>query len=378
MNMFYLLCKRLGVAGICCCFTFSAFAQLNNTLLCDRISMEVSDTSNFGIALQANPYMRNTEYFSRIELGRTLFGYQLQPSIYLQPHAHIRLQAGSYLRKDYGSNTTFSRVLPTFTVKIQSGHHAFLFGTLEGALAHGLIEPLWDINSNIERRIENGFQYRLVSPKTFADVWINWERFIERGSPYKEQFTTGFHFAPQLISKKKTTLTIPLQFTAFHRGGQIDTDTGKVIMYFNGAAGLVLKTTLSSPVFKSWTASAYSVFNRENTQSGYFAFRNGIGTYANLALQTRWMDFMLSYWNGNNYIAPRGTAIYQSVSADQAGYTEAGRQLLFFRLLYEKELYAHLNIVIRYEPFIDLGNKQFDYAFSVYLLYRENFSLGNF
>lgn len=378
MNMFLPLCKRIGAAGIGWCFTFTAVAQLNNTLLSDKVSMEVNDTSNFGIALQANPYMRNTEYFNRIELGRTLFGYQLQPSLYLQPHAHIRLQAGTYIRKDYGSNTTFSRVLPTFTVKLQSGHHAFLFGTLEGALAHGLIEPLWDINSNIERRMENGFQYRMESPKTFADVWINWERFIERGSPYKEQFTTGFHFAPQLVGNKKTTLTIPLQFTAFHRGGQIDTDSGNVIMYFNGAAGLVVKSSWTSPVFKSLTASAYGVFNRENTQSGYFQYRNGRGLYANVALQTRWMDFMLSYWNGNNFIAPRGTAIYQSVSADQAGYTEAWRQLLFFRILYEKQLYSHLNIVIRYEPFMDLGNKQLDYAFSVYLLYRENFSFGNF
>lgn len=378
MTAFSLPCKQFGITVLLLGFAVTGFAQLNNTLLYDRINMEVKDTSHFGITLQANPYMRNTEYFNRIELGRTLFGYQLLPSLFLQPHPNIRIQAGSYIRKDYGSTTAFSRLLPTFTVKLKSGSHALLFGTLEGALAHRLIEPLWDINSHIERRIENGFQYRFDNSKTFSDIWINWERFIERGSPYKEQFTAGIHYTKLLLRKGKSGLSLPLQITAFHRGGQIDTDTGKLVMFFNGSAGMLYQRKIGSPVFTSWSASAFTVFSRENSNSGYYLFRNGSGTYLNLDVQTRWIGCMLSYWNGYRYIAPRGTSIYQSISVDRAGYNEPNRQLLFLRLMYEKEMYRHLNMVIRFEPFYDLNNSSLDYAFSLYLIFRQDFSLGNF
>jgi hypothetical protein len=320
--------------------------------------------------------MRNTEYFNDIELGRTLFGYQFNPSVYIQPNANVKLQAGIFLRSDFGGDPVYTQILPTFSLKLQKNKTSFLFGTLEGALAHRMIEPLFDINSAIERRIENGFQIRHVSDETFFDLWINWEKFIERGSPYKEQFTAGMNFTPTLVNNNNGfTVSVPIQFMAFHRGGQITTDTSNMLMVFNGTVGLVAKQELQNSFVNLLEGSIYSVGFQENTNSGYLPYRNGLGTYANAFINTKWLGLMLSYWDAKDFIAPRGTTIYQSVSIDKAGFYQENRQLLFLRFLYQKEVYKDLFLVARAEPFYDFGSGITDYSYSLYLTYRHNFNL---
>ena len=357
------------------CVINNVNAQLNNTYISDIIQIDTNQTDKFGISVNANTYMRNTEYFNLIEVGRTLFGYQLNPSFFIQPHKNVLLQTGVYLRNDYGSKNIYTQAIPTFTLKIKSGTKSFLFGTLEGALSHQLAEPLMDINSAIDRRIENGFQFKNQSSKSFLDVWINWERFIERGSPYKEEFTAGVNYKPTFYtSQNKFTISAPIQFTAHHRGGQIDTDTSHMVMVFNGGVGLEIKKEFTGSVLQYVKLDAMRLQYRNN--SGYFPFDNGSGNYANLFIKTKCLGFMFSYWHGHNFIAPRGTTIYQSTSLDNPGYTESNRKLLFIRLLYEKEIYTHFYLVVRYEPFIDFNNKLNDYSYSVFITYRDQFTLG--
>lgn len=353
-------------------------AQPDNTAAADRITLHDNDSNLYGIRLQAQTYMRNTEYFNNIELGRTLFGYQFNPSFYIQPKRHLLLQTGFYVRNDFGGKTPYTLVVPTFTLKVGNALSYVLFGTLEGAWAHGLAEPLFDINSNIDRHLENGFQYRYVPDKCKTDFWVNWERFIERGSPFKEQFTAGFNIRPRLYQRSaRFGLYLPVQFTAFHRGGQIDTDTSNMVMVFNGGAGLEAQWNFAGTFLRQIGLSTMSMAYRENSNSGYFPFRNGTGQYTNLFCKLGAFHFMLSHWSGTQFIAPRGTTIYQSVSIDKPGYSEQTRKLLFFRVFYEQEIVPELFLSVRYEPFIDLVNHTTDFSYSVYLTYRDHFGLGH-
>jgi hypothetical protein len=369
---------RVSVVIICSIFSRVSFAQIDNRFISDRIEVNQRDTNSWGLSVNSFNYMRNTEYFNDIELGRTLFGYQLNPSLFVQPNDHVKLQAGVFVRSDFGGQPTYTKILPTFSLKIQNRNTSFIFGTLEGALAHRMYEPLFDINSAIERRIENGFQLKHESTKSFFDLWINWERFIERGSPYKEQFTAGLNFTPDIYNGNGWKLRLPLQGTAFHRGGQIDTDTSNMLMVFNGAIGFqALKFISTDRFFRELHLDLASVHYMENTNSGFMPYRNGQGILANATLYTKLrLDLMVTYWNADSYIAPRGTSIYQSVSLDKPGLTEKNRQLLFVRFLYQKPLANNLNISARFEPVYDLNNSIFDFSYSLYLTYNLNRSFG--
>jgi hypothetical protein len=357
---------------------FVAFAQLNNTFLSDKIMVSPTDSNTWGITVNNFNYLRNTEYFNAIESGRTLFGYQLHPQLYVQPFARVKLQAGVFVRSDFGGVPIINQVLPTFTIKFlgKSQTESFTFGTLEGALAHRLIEPLWDINSAIERRIENGAQFKSERNKLFVDAWINWERFIERGSPFKEQFTAGLNFTPTLFKNTNGFfINTPLQATAFHRGGQIDTDTTNMVMQVNAALGLQLGNQESNNTWK-WQTEFYYTHHQENSNSGYFPYRNGSGLFANASIARKHFTLMGSYWQGNQWMAPRGTVLYQSVSIDKPGVVEANRQLVFVRLLFAKELRNNLTLSARVEPVYDVKASLLDFSYSLYISYRLDKVLG--
>lgn len=375
------------------------FGQINNLFLSDEWFVNPADSGKFSFQFHNFNYLRNTEYFNKIELGRTLFGTQFHPKIAYQPTANISIQAGVFLKNDFGSIPPINTVLPTFTCKIKSSDskRTFLFGTLEGALAHRMIEPLYDINSAIVKRIENGAQFKLNTNKIWLDTWVNWERFIERGSPFKEQFSAGIHTNFSIIQKiasdpnnpnvpynylidynklkKYYALKPILQLTAFHRGGQIDVDTSNMVMQFNGAAGLgYYAGTLNKYHFQ---AEAFGVFYQEKTNSGFYPFRNGRGVFANVSVTKKQFTIATSYWFGHRFIATNGTSIYQSVSMDKPGYTERNRELLFIRFLYNQYLAPNLTLSARVEPFFDIRNKAMDYSFSVYLSYKLHKTLNN-
>ena len=375
------------------------FAQINNTVLSDEINVNPNDSGKFALQITNLNYLRNTEYFNKIEVGRTLFGTQLHPRFSYQPNAFTTLQAGVFLRTDFGATPAINQIIPTFSVKLKSKNYkrTFIFGTLEGALAHQLIEPLFDINAAILRKIENGAQYKYLSRKVGLDTWINWEKFIERGSPYKEQFTAGLNLNVSLLQKiavdvgtdssmlnnpiinhkelKKYYALKPIfQFTAHHRGGQIDADTSHMVMQFNGALGMQYGFGKLNSYHVQ--AEMYGVFYKENTNSGYYPYRNGSGVFTHISFTKNGFTFSPSHWIGNGFIADRGTVIYQSVSVDVPGYKHKIRELLFMRMFYTQKLAPDLLLNVRFEPFLDVQTKILDYSYSVYLSYRLNKTLS--
>jgi hypothetical protein len=91
-----------------------------------------------------------------------------------------------------------------------------------------------------------------------------------------------------------------LQGTAFHRGGQIDTDSSNMLMVFNGGAGIVFKQKFENAVFKSNATGCdvVSVLLRI-PNSGYLPYKNGHGFMGNVSATSHNLTFMVSYWNAN-------------------------------------------------------------------------------
>ena len=118
---------------------------------------------------------------------------------------------------------------------------------------------------------------------------------------------------------------------------------------------------------------AYLLY-QETSDSKMYPKKDGNGIMANIGYHHKATDFMFSYWNGNDFIAPRGTTIYQSKGTVDAKYYESNRQLLFFRVIHNKALFQSPIIAsARFEPVYDLNNGIFDFSYSLYLVYRGDF-----
>jgi hypothetical protein len=361
-------------------FSSKANAQLDNDILRNDLSINAADSNKLLFGLNTLNFLRNTEYFGPIEFGKTWFGYSLVPKLTYYPSSNVRIDAGGVFTKDFGNNQ-YRIAAPIFTVKISKNGYSGIFGNLEGAMSHRYIEPLYNIEYAVSKPLENGLQFKIDKKRFFSDTWIDWQRMIYYGSPFKEEISAGTSNMLTLIGvDKKFRIAVPYQAVVHHFGGQIDTLRSLPLSTeINMASGLRLSYHFSdSSFFKELRSDNYYVLFTDESHVKKHAYSSGDGWYFNLLLKMRYVSLMASYWQGNKYLNPNGTYIYQSantVDAGQALKRVPNRNLFFMRLFFEKQIIKNLNFEARLEPLYDFSRDMVDFSYSVYLRYNLNVKL---
>lgn len=352
-----------------------AGAQVDNTAFDQRLKMYPQDSNRFSAGLQVMAFGKNNEYFETTIEGYTLFGYQLNPYLSYQIRPTIRLDAGLYVQQDFG-NDTYSRVLPTFTLKLQQKRFNFLIGTLEGSLHHRLIEPLYDFERVLNNRIENGIQFQWMGQQLFADAWVNWERMIYHNDPEQERFVAGVSLSQRLFQRNGWTAEIPLQGLVRHAGGQIDANAEPVTTAFNSATGLVVKREWTTWIREAGVKTYITSFN--SLAGDVQPYKRGTGVFINPYLRAaRGVGVMLSYWRGDQYLTTDGGKLYPVVSELSPGVFHQPREFYMLRVLYEAKISNVLVFAARVEPLYDLYSRSIQYSYGFYLSTSSQFLLGH-
>ena len=359
-------------------FSFAARAQLDNSAFYRPLPVGEGRAHEVRLNLDVLGFSKNNEYFNKIADGYTLFGYHFNPRLSYYPTDSVRVDGGIFLRKDFGTPGLFT-VEPTLTVKVQRPHGQFLFGTLQGTASHRYIEPLYDFERVILNRIENGIQYIGTYDKFWFDAWIDWQRSIYRRSPYQEEIAGGISSETRLFQSSDSLwrLSLPLQFTGQHIGGQIDTDPKPLTTVFNGAAGLKLEKRFRSKVFQRAFTENHLVGFLDYSFENQLPFERGRGIYLNAGLDTKYQTLLISYWRGSDYVALLGGRLYQSASTTvhNPDYVEPDRELLIIRFLHDIRIYRDLTVTLRFEPHFDLNTGYFEFSNSLYVNFTSDLFL---
>lgn len=358
-----------------------AQAQLENRTLRQEVPVVYANANEIRIGVYALGFSKNNEYFNKIADGYTLFGYHLNPELIYYPAPFVRLEAGVLLWKDFGSSG-YQEITPTFTAKIQKEHWALLFGTLEGNLNHGYIEPLYDFERVITNRIENGLQYQLNTHHIALDAWIDWNHMLYRGADDQEKVNGGAAVSLLLLEQEgrgKTAdslrLSLPIQFTAQHKGGQIDASDLPLTTVANAAIGFELEKKYNRRVLRRLYTKNYLVGFKDFSNEFQLPYKQAYGIYLNAGVDTKYQDVMLSYWRGDSYITELGGRLYQSASTTfkHPDYLQEERELLILRLMKDIEILDNLYLTLRLEPVVDLDNPKLEFSNAFYLTFDTEF-----
>jgi hypothetical protein len=363
----------LALCGSVC--VNNAVAQLDNDILKRETTLVDADTNKLFFNLNSLNFLRNTEYFGPIESGKTYFGYMLNPTLSYQASPIVKVSFGGVFRKDFGNNA-LPIAAPTFAVKVSKNGISGIFGNYESAMSHRFIEPLFNIDYALSKPLENGLQFKVDRKRIFSDTWIDWQKMIYQGSPFKEEISAGTsNMFMVLGADKRFQISIPAQATVHHFGGQIDTlRSTPLTTEINTAVGLRLAYHFAdSAFFKEIRSDNYYVTYTDESHVNKHPYNSGSGIYLNLLLRTKYLNLLVSYWEGSQYIAPNGTTIYQSANISDptlALNRDKNRQLLFTRLFFEKKLAQGLDLNVRFEPFYEFSRSAVDFSYSVYLRYQ--------
>ncbi len=369
--------KKLSLAFLIL-FTFAAKAQFNNDAIFNRIRPKDSLTKELHFNFYNFNFVRNYEYNNKFHDGYTLYGTQLEPQLVYYASPNLAITAGAYLRKDFGKEGIYD-AKPLFSLKYHKKNLTLIFGSIEGNLQHNYIEPLYNVERKITNPIEYGTQLLVEKKKFSLDTWITWQKMIYVGSPFKEEIVGGLVTETTLLQNANWKLSMPIQFLAYHQGGQIDVlKQVDISTLFNGSFGFKLHKTVGQNVKVVFTDN-YLALYKDFSPSKIRAYQGGFGLWLNAGFVSKWGSLVASYWKGNNFISIRGMPLYQSVSQNfyDAGFKQNSRNILALRYVYQKKLIPNLYLDVRFEPHVDLENldTQLQFNHSLFLTYKESFRL---
>lgn len=323
-------------------------------------------------------YVRNYEYSNNFHDGYTLYGTQLEPQLVYYAHPNLAVTLGAYLRKDFGREG-IKDAKPLFSLKYHKNSHTLIFGSLEGNIQHQYIEPIFNFEQKITNPIEYGTQYLVEKAGFRLDSWISWQRMIYRGDAQKEEIVGGISAKLKLFESGYWRAEIPLQFLAYHQGGQIDVLKQIPISTLANAAGGFTITKEIGRNVKSFVSENYLTMYKDFSPTKLRAYQGGFGIWMMTGFTTKWGNLLASYWYGNRFITIKGMPLYQSVSENlyENGFKQQKRNLLGLRYTYQQELLPKLYLDVRFEPHIDLNsqakNLQFNHSF--FISYRDELKI---
>jgi hypothetical protein len=348
--------------------TATSFAQLNNDMLKQTYVIEPQDSNTLWMGVRALGFNKNNEYTNDIADGYTLFGYQISPYLAYRAGEHVRIDIGVFLQQDFG-NDEYTSVLPTFSIKYNDGGHYIVFGSLENAYNHNLIEPLYDFEKGLIDRLEYGLQGVFNRANWDLDVWLSWEKMIYPNDPNQEELVGGVSYNYYLKKTDEVQWSIPVQLIVYHKGGQIDLNPNPLVTTTNLALGVSYEKALSGKL-SSRGMDHYYVGSKDFSNTSATVFESGNALYLNTTLKMKsGLEFQGSYWNGNGYESIQGGKLYSSVSSTvkTANTIEKNRSLLILRCLINKKIANGLDVSIRFEPLYDLGNGVFEFSHGMHL-----------
>lgn len=339
--------------------------------------MAKSDSNALFFNMKVLGFNKNNEYFGDIADGYTLFGYQLNPSLSYRPSPHTRVDVGVYAQKDFG-NRQYGEVQPTFTFKYARGSAALLFGTLEGATSHRLIEPIYDFERGLTNPLENGLQFYAINDWLFFDAWVDWQNMLYRGEDDQEMVTGGLSMNYVLIDKTMR-LSIPVQMVVSHLGGQIDLSERPLQTYVNTAFGLALDVIRpDNGLLNNVRLDGYYVYYNDFSGEQLRPFSDGEGYYFNLEVRSKTgLELMVSYWRAEEFLGIQGGQLYPSESSrvKKPLHLERERELVIFRLFHNLRITDNITLSSRFEPYFDLFNDRFEFSHGFYINYVADFHL---
>jgi hypothetical protein len=333
-----------------------------------------SVTSTINLKLNYYGYLSNYEYFNPIQPGFTLFGNSISPQLlFIDGKKNIQFSTGVFLQEEFG-NRDFNKVLPVFNFKFQLRKVITSFGKIYNESYHNLPKPLYNPDNLIFDPIENGEQIIYKSKYVNLDQWVAWKRNLYANSTGQEKISAGFSSIVNSNEEKIFHIKIPIAALFFHQGGQIGfrDSTYFTSTQINLLAGVQFDYKLKSIINNISLRS--SIMNYRNNISDTNALiKNGFALLSSICFDARYgLSFTLLHWYSQNFISPLGDFIYQSKESPFANnsYYVKNRNLIFASLSYKYEdLDNTLQVRISFDPYYDLYESLFEYAYRIQINY---------
>lgn len=299
------------------------------------------DSVRLSVGVDAVTFLRNNEYHSDYQLGYTLPGWQLAPTVTLEHHK-VRLVGGVYNLTLLGAQRYprggWYDHLPHWTGSAEeqgcgvhlrpilslqyrpSDHVTVSMGTLLGAqilavrgvtsttvtqhITPSLISPLYDPEYSLTRDPAQGAMIQLSYPRFGLEALVDWQGFIFPGEAHQEAFSALLSTAYRMYSRESWTTQLELQATAHHRAGEIQQMSPPDTLHTYLAGALGIATQYRYAAQGALTGSLH--FLGSSAHDGKPDTPLGYGCYGRIAWSHKLLRLATDATYCHHYYAPYG------------------------------------------------------------------------
>ena len=350
------------------------------------------------IGVDAATFLRDAEFSLPYTRGYTATGFFVTPYAKHLIGRDAQMTFGVHLAGVAGSEG-IRQWKPMVRMEYKPHDNVRLvMGSLYGALAHGLFEPMLDRERYIYDHYEEGMQILAQIPIVgwlglTTDTWLHWEELLEPWQMTQERFALGS--SNELLlwgwarsTQQGVTLSMPFSFLGTHRGGQFSALDTCIESLFNENVGLRVNVSLgrSSALALDVPVFFYQDISPRKCQQ----YDNGWGMWPQVSCdfplpsrvpvcpsddRPHWrrgwkMLLQAGYWYGYQFIAPRGSYLFQSVSWHKKDFAAPEREMVTGKVALENGYTGKFALGLDAEFYYDLRERAMDLAFGVYMRYR--------
>ena len=366
--------KIIKLIVICICLPLISNAQVDESFRYTYAEFDTTATSKLYFRLENNNFFKNNEYFGEYTEGYTLPGYSIQPSLMYYAGKNIRLKIGAHLLK-YSGITEFTDAVPVVSAHVKLGDNwNMILGNINGDVHHKLIEPLFNSEWQYFRPTETGVQFTHSSPKLWLDTWVDWEQFIFHGDDIPEMFTGGISLDYKITSPQSPfVISIPLQMTAIHLGGQISNYETESYSLINLVSGFKISQEMGDGFIKKLSLATYICTFSDLTDALGLPYKKGGAIYPTGIITYKHGEIMAGYWNASDFYAPKGSALFHSASDYKEGYYTKNRQLVTAKFIFNKTLMKQVKFQACAETYYDIDASELEYSYGISLVFTPSF-----
>jgi hypothetical protein len=328
-----------------------------------------SDTlvaNSLAISLYNNNFVKNNEYFGPYTEGITYIGSIFQPEVSWALSSKFSLSAGWYFRFFYGQDG-FQQSLPVIRARyIFKPGAQLIFGQLYGQLQHGFLEPIYNTDNYFIDNPEYGVQFLINRKRVYADLYMDWEKFLLPGEAHQEVITGGllasYHLNDHIDNRG---LSVYFQSLIHHFGGQVDNSDNPLQSRANIAAGLKYVIVPELKMVNRITLSSSYIQSLELSQTNTIPFESGFGLQNNVTFENEWAKLSGGWFHGEYFFAPMGDYLFQSISQLNNWYIADTRDLITAKLFLGHQIMKGVNFGFLFESYYDTHRKSNDFSYGL-------------
>ena len=371
--------KKILLTSIVVLGCITGYGQMDRTARYSYADWSGGTEGNLSFRFEGLSFFQNDEYNDDFIEGYTLIGYSVQPSVLYNLTPKLRLKAGVHLLQYHGVSD-FSELIPVYSAHLKLFKNLdLIMGALKGDVQHRMIEPVFNPENQYTRPVEQGIQFLFKGKNVWVDTWLDWDQFIFSDDTIPERFTYGLSMEFDLL---KTTsgfkLSLPFQFIARHTGGQIGHYSERQKTLTNSVFGLRLARDFKGGIVKGIDLDVYSLFYNDISDDIVYYYSNGNALYYTLKVDYGHGELMLGYWDADKFMAPKGSALFHSLTSLDYIFYRKSRQMFNTKFSYQKKIAKYADLSLMFESYYDLNISKMEYSYGVHLLVTPSYFIRNF